>query len=93
MLNDGTCYQDLGPAYFARRNPAIAAKLADRIRNLGFHIKISAPQLRMNHAQQVSRESTGPKSGVHFILPFPLPGMIAKYVLFEKVWSKTNTKP
>jgi hypothetical protein len=42
MLNDGTCYQDLGPAYFARRT-SIAAKLADRIRNLGFHIKISAP--------------------------------------------------
>ena len=43
MLNDGTCYQDLGPEYFARRNPAkVAAKLADRIRNLGFHVEISA---------------------------------------------------
>jgi transposase len=43
MLNDGTCYQDLGPEYFARRNPAkIAAKLADRIRNLGFQVEIRA---------------------------------------------------
>src|ERR1700751_1576086 len=43
MLNDGTCYQDLGPEYFARRNPAkVAAKLAARIRNLGFHVEISA---------------------------------------------------
>ena len=43
LLNDGTCYQDLAPEYFARRNPAkVAAKLADRIRNLGFHVEISA---------------------------------------------------
>jgi transposase len=43
MLRDGTCYQDLGPEYFARRNPAkIAAKLANRIRNLGFNVEISA---------------------------------------------------
>jgi len=37
MLADGTCYQDLGADHFARRNPArTAAKLASRIRNLGF---------------------------------------------------------
>jgi hypothetical protein len=43
MLNDGTCYQDLGPEYFARRNPAkIAGNLAYLIRNLGFHVQITA---------------------------------------------------
>jgi transposase len=43
MLRDGTCYHDLGPEYFARRNPAkLAAKLANRIRNLGYHVEISA---------------------------------------------------
>ena len=43
MLRDGTCYQDLGPEYFARRNPAkAAARLANRIRNLGFHVEIKA---------------------------------------------------
>ena len=43
MLRDGTCYQDLGPEYFARRNPAkLAARLANRIRNLGYHVEISA---------------------------------------------------
>jgi transposase len=46
MLRDGTCYQDLGPEYFTRRNPAkiaaTAAKLANRIRNLGYHVEIRA---------------------------------------------------
>jgi transposase len=41
MLADGTCYQDVGADHFARRNPArAAAKLASRIRNLGFHVEI-----------------------------------------------------
>ena len=41
MLRDGTCYQDLGPNSFARRNPArTARKLADRIRNLGYIVEI-----------------------------------------------------
>ena len=41
MLADGTCYQDLGAHHFARRNPArTAAKLANRIRNLGFDVEI-----------------------------------------------------
>ena len=41
MLTDGTCYQDLGADHFARRNPArAAAKLANRIRNLGFDVEI-----------------------------------------------------
>jgi len=41
MLADGTCYQDLGADHFARRNPArAAAKLANRIRNLGFEVEI-----------------------------------------------------
>ena len=41
MLRDGTCYQDLGPNYFARRDPArTARKLADRIRSLGYIVEI-----------------------------------------------------
>jgi hypothetical protein len=37
MLAHGTCYQDLGADHFARRKPArTAAKLANRIRHLGF---------------------------------------------------------
>jgi transposase len=41
MLADGTCYQDLGPDHFARRDPArVAAKLASRIRSLGFDVDI-----------------------------------------------------
>ena len=41
MLADGTCYQDLGGDHFVRRNPAHAvAKLANRIRNLGFNVEI-----------------------------------------------------
>jgi transposase len=46
MLRDGTCYQDLGPEYFTRRNPAkiaaTAARLVNRIRNLGYDVQISA---------------------------------------------------
>jgi transposase len=43
MLRDGTHYQDLGVEYFARRDPAkAAAKLASRIRNLGYHVEIRA---------------------------------------------------
>jgi transposase len=41
MLRDGTCYQDLGPDYFARRDPArTATRLANRIRSLGYHVEI-----------------------------------------------------
>lgn len=43
MLADGTCYQDLGADHFARRNPErIAAKLADRIRRLGYTVDMRA---------------------------------------------------
>jgi transposase len=43
MLADGTCYQDLGPEHFARRDPArTARKLAERIRGLGFNVDIRA---------------------------------------------------
>jgi hypothetical protein len=36
---DGTCYQDLGPDYFARRDPRrVVAKLASRIRSLGYDV-------------------------------------------------------
>ena len=43
MLADGTCYQDLGPDHFARRDPArAAAKLANRIRSLGYEVDIRA---------------------------------------------------
>jgi transposase len=41
MLGDGTCYHDLGPQHFARRDPdKAAARLANRIRNLGYHVDI-----------------------------------------------------
>jgi transposase len=43
MLRDGTHYQDLGAEYFARRDPVkTAARLASRIRNLGYHVEIRA---------------------------------------------------
>jgi transposase len=43
MLRDGTYCQDLGPEYFTHRNPAqAAARLANRIRNLGYHVEIRA---------------------------------------------------
>ncbi len=43
MLADGTCYQDLGPNHFARRDPAReAAKLAKRMRSLGFEVDFRA---------------------------------------------------
>jgi transposase len=43
MLRDGTCYHDLGPQHFARHNPAKAvARLANRIRNLGYEVEIKA---------------------------------------------------
>jgi transposase len=41
MLADGTCYEDLGADHFTHRNPSrTATKLANRIRNLGFHVEI-----------------------------------------------------
>ena len=41
MLADGTCYQDLGGDYFARRDPRrVVAKLVSRIRNLGYHVVV-----------------------------------------------------
>jgi transposase len=43
MLADGTCYQDLGADHFARHDPArIVAKLANRIRSLGYAVDIRA---------------------------------------------------
>jgi transposase len=43
MLRDGTCYRDLGSEYFGHRDPArTAAKLAERIRNLGYQVEIRA---------------------------------------------------
>lgn len=43
MLADGTCYQDLGADHFARRDPArIVAKLANRIRSLGYAVDVRA---------------------------------------------------
>jgi transposase len=43
MLADGTCYHDLGADHFARRDPArTVAKLAARIRNLGYEVDIRA---------------------------------------------------
>jgi hypothetical protein len=41
MLEDGTCYQDLGENYRRSRNPArAAANLANRIRAFGYHVDI-----------------------------------------------------
>jgi len=41
MLKDGAFHQDLGANHSPRRNPTqLATKLANRIRNLGFHVDI-----------------------------------------------------
>jgi transposase len=41
MLAEDTCHQDLGADHFARRYPVrTVAKLANRIRNLGFQVEI-----------------------------------------------------
>ena len=43
MLKDGTYYHDLGSQHFARRTPAkTVARLANRIRNLGYDVEIKA---------------------------------------------------
>jgi len=47
MLRDGTCYQDLGAEHFTRRNPAkAAARVANRIRNLGYHAEIRGCRMK-----------------------------------------------
>jgi transposase len=46
MLADGTCYQDLGADYFARRDPRrVVAKLASRIRSLGYDVVVNLPEV------------------------------------------------
>src|SRR5262245_43319262 len=46
MLADGTCYQDLGADYFARRDPGrVVAKLASRIRSLGYHVEVKVAEV------------------------------------------------
>jgi transposase len=46
MLADGTCYQDLGADYFARRDPRrVVAKLASRIRSLGYHVELKVAEV------------------------------------------------
>jgi transposase len=43
MLKNPAPYQDLGPDYFVKRDPArIAAKLAQRIKDLGYDVQYSA---------------------------------------------------
>ena len=43
MLKDGTYYQDLGANHFVRRDPArVVAKLAERIRGLGYQVDVRA---------------------------------------------------
>jgi transposase len=43
MLKNHAPYQDLGPDYFVKRDPArIAAKLAQRIKDLGYEVQYSA---------------------------------------------------
>jgi hypothetical protein len=42
----GTCYQDLGADYFARRDPRrLVAKLASRIRSVGYHIVVEVAEV------------------------------------------------
>jgi transposase len=46
MLADGTHYQDLGADYFARRDPhRVVAKLASRIRSLGYHVEVNIAEV------------------------------------------------
>ena len=46
MLADGTCYQDLGADYFVRRDPRrVVAKLASRIRSLGYDVVVKVPEV------------------------------------------------
>jgi hypothetical protein len=41
-----TCYQDLGADYFARRDPSrVVAKLASRIRSLGYHVEVKVAEV------------------------------------------------
>jgi hypothetical protein len=55
MLRDGTCYQDLGSEYLARRNPAeIAAKGQS---NLQPRLSCRNQRRRIKAVVQVSRES------------------------------------
>jgi transposase len=43
MLKNHTPYHDLGPDHFVKRDPArIAAKLAQRIKDLGYDVQYSA---------------------------------------------------
>ena len=43
MLKDGTFYQDLGADYLVKRDPArTVAKLARRIKDLGFDVQYRA---------------------------------------------------
>jgi transposase len=43
MLKNHTPFHDLGPDHFVKRDPArIAAKLAQRIKDLGYDVQYSA---------------------------------------------------
>jgi hypothetical protein len=46
MFSDGTCYQDFGADYFARRDPRrVVAKLASRIRSLGYDVVVNVAEV------------------------------------------------
>ena len=46
MLADGTCYQDLGAAYFTRRDHGrLVAKLASRIRSLSYDVAVKVAEV------------------------------------------------
>jgi hypothetical protein len=45
-FSDGTCYQDFGADYFARRDPRrVVAKLASRIRSLGYDVVVDVAEI------------------------------------------------
>jgi len=46
MVSDGTCYQDLGADYIARRDPRrVVAKIASRIRSLGYGVVVNVAEV------------------------------------------------
>jgi hypothetical protein len=60
MLRDGTYYQDLGPGYFTRRNPAqAAAKLANRIRNPYLSVSCTVDLIPSHPAPRSTRSLQG----------------------------------
>ena len=55
MLADGTCYQDLGAAYFTRRD-LVVAKLASRIRSLGYDVAVKVAEFAGEFLERTARQ-------------------------------------